>query len=176
MKESLEVLDTEGFKTGEILSRELIHQLGYWHKEIAICIVNSKREFLMQRRSLTRKMKPGEWTWAAGHVDPHELPIHTALRELEEEIGIKFKPTDLKYVMTLKDIEFGNNNLLNRRNLDTYLLKTDVTIDEMTLQEEEVAEVKWFPEEEYKKRFLENDSVRKQVYEEILRQHLLDEK
>ena len=50
-KELIDVLDENGVKTGEILSREEIHKKGLWHRAIVVAIVNDKNEILLQQRS-----------------------------------------------------------------------------------------------------------------------------
>ena len=53
--ELIEVLDENGQKTGQILDKEIIHQNGLWHQEVAVWIFNSKGETLVQRRAATIK-------------------------------------------------------------------------------------------------------------------------
>jgi len=39
-KELIDVLDENGVKTGEILSRDGIHKKGLWHRSIVVAIIN----------------------------------------------------------------------------------------------------------------------------------------
>lgn len=49
MKEKLlDVLDENGIKTGNILSRKEVHKRGLWHRIIVVAIINEKNEILMQ--------------------------------------------------------------------------------------------------------------------------------
>jgi 8-oxo-dGTP pyrophosphatase MutT (NUDIX family) len=60
---------------------------------------NGEIEILLQRRA------PGKPTWgglldisAAGHIDLGETPLTAALRETEEEIGLKLRPQQLHFI------------------------------------------------------------------------------
>ncbi len=71
--------------TREKMRRErLIHRATY------ILIVNSKGEILIQKRSKTKDIYPGLWEIAAGGVvNDAETYAEAAVREVEEETGIK---------------------------------------------------------------------------------------
>lgn len=40
--ELIDVLDENGIKTGEVLSRDEVHKRGLWHRAIVVAIVNEK--------------------------------------------------------------------------------------------------------------------------------------
>ena len=46
--ELIDVLDENGIKTGEILSRDEVHKRGLWHRIIVVAIINEKNEILIQ--------------------------------------------------------------------------------------------------------------------------------
>lgn len=43
-------------------------------------------------RVLLLRHRKGEWVFPKGHVDPGERPLETALREVEEEAGVRARP------------------------------------------------------------------------------------
>ena len=70
-----------------------------------IFLFNSKGNIILQKVALTKKSDPGKWSYsAAGHVDAGETYEQAALRELNEEMGIKTTQMDfLGKDYTLKD-------------------------------------------------------------------------
>src|SRR5829696_5462271 len=48
-------------------------------------VVHEDRTLLLHHRKLGRWFPPG------GHIDPHELPDHAALREVREESGLEIE-------------------------------------------------------------------------------------
>lgn len=69
---------------------------GLWStKHSAWVLIHNQKAILLGKRSKSSR-RPGEWNFFGGRVDPGELPIHTALRELREETGIHASLADLK--------------------------------------------------------------------------------
>lgn len=55
MEELIDVLDENGVKTGEILTRKEIHKRGLWHRAIAVAVINEQNQILVQQRSFKKK-------------------------------------------------------------------------------------------------------------------------
>src|SRR5258708_11693049 len=71
------------------------HQKALLHRAFSVFIFNSKGEFLLQRRALTKYHSAGLWTNACcSHPRPGEETLQAAKRRLKEEIGIE---TDLTF-------------------------------------------------------------------------------
>lgn len=159
--EEIDVLDENGNKTGEVVSREEVHKLGLWHKCVHIWIVNSKGEVLLQKRSSEKKTNPNKWTTAtSGHLSAGDSSIEGAIRELGEEIGLQAKAEELQYLFTVKDEtvkEYRGETILDNEITDVYLMRKELDIQNLKLQEEEVSSVKWFTQEEFKKMVMEKD-------------------
>lgn len=159
--EKIEVLNERGEKTGEILSREEVHRLGLWHKCVHIWIVNGKKEVLLQKRCAQKLTNPNKWTTAtSGHLSAGDSSMEGAIRELNEEIGLSIKENELQYLFTVKERGVNDNpaiKIIENEITDVYLIQKDIEIQNLKLQEEEVAEVKWFSYEEFKKMVMEND-------------------
>ena len=74
----------------EIVPRKLANEKGYNVRIAAVLVFNSKGEIVLQKVSQNKKKDTGKWSYsAAGHVDANEDYLTAALRELEEELGIK---------------------------------------------------------------------------------------
>ncbi|MBW1710917.1 MAG: CoA pyrophosphatase [Deltaproteobacteria bacterium] len=50
---------------------------------------NDSAALILTRRAPRLKNHAGQWSFPGGHMDPGESPEDTALRELEEEVGLK---------------------------------------------------------------------------------------
>ncbi|PLW79995.1 hypothetical protein C0585_04880 [Candidatus Woesearchaeota archaeon] len=98
-----EVIDTKTKK--EVMEQVLPH------RGVNIILFNSKDEIFVHQRSLDKKAYPGYWAFLfGGFVDAGESHDEAALRELEEESGIKADKLEfLKYFryQTRSDDWFG---------------------------------------------------------------------
>lgn len=71
-------------------TREVVHQEDLLHRAVHIFVFNKYRELFLQKRSHLKDKHPGVWdSSAAGHLDAGDNYQKTAVRELEEELGIK---------------------------------------------------------------------------------------
>ena len=48
---------------------------------------------LLSRRTSRLSAHPGQWAFPGGRIDPGETPVEAALRELDEELGLRLEPT-----------------------------------------------------------------------------------
>jgi isopentenyl-diphosphate Delta-isomerase len=102
----LEVVDSED-KVIRTAARAEIHRLGLLHRAVHVFVFNSSGEVYVQRRSAAKDRHPLKLdSSAAGHVDPGETYEQTAVRELEEELGIR---APLKRVLWVRASERTDN-------------------------------------------------------------------
>ena len=137
-----DILDECGNPTGRTTLRgNCAFKKGEYHLVVHIWIVSSDGELLIQRRSDTKKLMPGEWAATGGAAKSGESSFEAASRELFEELGIKSDEESLKFLKRIK-----------RRNsfLDVWAIKTDVPAESLTLQKSEVSEAKWVSEDALK--------------------------
>ncbi|MBQ6847532.1 MAG: NUDIX domain-containing protein [Clostridia bacterium] len=133
--EKWDVLDENGNSRGKTVLRNKAQlRPGEYHLVVHIWVISSDNRILIQRRSDTKKLMPGEWAATGGAAIAGEDSFTAASRELYEELGISSTKESLKKILRLK-----------RRNslLDIWLIASDLTVDELSLQESEVAEAKW---------------------------------
>lgn len=83
------ILSTPPARTGETKERSLVHRDGDWHRAIHVWLVDDHRNILLQRRSEGKDTHPGMLDVScAGHVAAGNDVDETAVRELEEELGL----------------------------------------------------------------------------------------
>jgi len=146
--EYLDICDDKGNLLGIKESKKEAHNKGLWHKSVHVWVLNSKMELLIQKRSPLMDNHPNEWDIsAAGHVSAGEDNITSALRETEEEIGLKLNPKDFIQIGTVKQCSKREGYINNEIN-PVYIIKMDLDLNSIKKQEEEVSEVKFIP---YKK-------------------------
>ncbi len=157
--EFLDVLNENGEPTGQSLSRKEVHDQGLWHRAAHIWILTSKGELLIQKRSIKKLSSPGMWDIsAAGHLSAGETQIEGAIKEIGEEVGLEVTPEELIFLGTTKQSSVQNNGTyFNNQFSDIYVLRRDVRVEELKIQESEVDEVKLIPWEEFQKLVQNND-------------------
>ena len=107
----------------------------------ALWITNSKEEILLARRAYTKKHDPGQWGPAvAGTVDEGETYESNIVKEAEEELGLK----NIHFKKESKQKRFGKHKHFSQ----WFSTIVDQPIEAFKVQEEEVAEIKWFNKEE----------------------------
>lgn len=138
--ELLRVVDKNGNFTGEIFDREYIHDNNLLHNEVSVFILNSNKEILLQKRSMTKKFNPGKWGLCSGHVSYDETLEDAALREIKEEIGLDIDLGDLNPIGDKLVLLYDKGAHITYH----YYIKVDKSSDEFIIQKEELSEVKWF--------------------------------
>ena len=85
MAEYFDVLKENGEYEGRIETREICHEKGLWHKAVAMFMINSKGQVLLQKRSANKKMWPNMWDMTAGgHVLAGDFGFEAIIREIQE--------------------------------------------------------------------------------------------
>ncbi len=149
--EYLDICDEKGNLTGIKALKKEAHEKGLWHRSVHIWILNSKNELLVQKRSPLMDNHPNEWDIsAAGHVSAGEDNITSALRETEEELGLKLSPGNFTLIGTIQQRSAREGYINNEVN-PIYVVKMDLDLSNIKKQVEEVSEVKFIPYLELKK-------------------------
>jgi 8-oxo-dGTP pyrophosphatase MutT (NUDIX family) len=60
---------------------------GQRHSAVAVCVIDDS--LLMTRRASKLSNHAGQYALPGGRIDPGETPIEAALREMEEEVGLR---------------------------------------------------------------------------------------
>ncbi len=159
VEEKFDVLDQRGGFTGKTATRSECHEQGLWHRAIVVFIISRDgQKILLQKRSKNKKVWPDMWDVAiGGHVEAGEFSYQAALREAEEELGIVLKPQDLICIGSTTS-ENPEGHGINRHYNDYYIAFLDIDLSSLTLQPEEVEDVKWFDKEELLKLITEKSN------------------
>lgn len=130
-----DLYDINRIKTGETTIRGNKIKKGRYRLTILICIFNSENKMLIQHRQPFKNPWPNLWDVTVGGSSiAGETSQDAAERELFEEIGLKLNFDNMRPSLTI-NFDGGFN--------DVYLINNDVNANSLTLQQEEVKEVKW---------------------------------
>ena len=107
---------------------------GEYRQSVHVWIQNSKGEFLIQKRSPNKTTFPNMWSQTGGGVEKGEITLQAALRECKEELGIDINIKHIELILSFKrKYDF----------VDVWLVRENIDISNLVLQEEEVSDVKW---------------------------------
>jgi isopentenyldiphosphate isomerase len=133
-EEQYDILDENGNKTGEVLPKSVVHDKELLHGSVYIWIYNNKGEVLLQFRSKNKKEFPEPWDVSvAGHISTGETPLQTAVREIEEEIGVKIKVKELTQVDFVSDVVPFLPNKTHPEFCWVYILHRELNPKELTI-------------------------------------------
>lgn len=90
----------------------------------------------MQKRVET---KGGDWGVTGGHPKSGETPIEGIITEVKEELGLDF--SNENFIL----YDFGCDG---KDCYKMYFVNKDIDINDITIQKEELSEVKWFSMDE----------------------------
>ena len=132
MVERRDLYDKNRNLTGKTIAQDEEIPKGYYITIVVCFMKNSEGKFLMQKRSV---QKDGLWGTTGGHPKTGEDSLTGMHTEILEELGLDIDPNELKLLITIQD---------NKLICDIYYLKKDINLDDIVMQESEVADVKYF--------------------------------
>ena len=129
--EKTDLYDENKNRTGEVINKGDPVPKGRYYITVIIWMQNDKGEFLIQKRI---KKKNGKWASTGGHVISGETSEQGIIREVKEELGLQIDQKDLILFKTIQtEDDF----------VDLYYIKNNCRLDEITMQKDEVDDVKW---------------------------------
>ena len=148
MAEMLDVLTERGDFTGQTATRDECHEKGFWHRVFSAFILDSNNNVLLQLRSKEKKTDPLKWDApVAGHIDAGEWGREALAREAKEELGLDVADDEIKYYSCTTSERIMPGMLEHHYN-EYYIIAKNVDIESLILQEEEVADAKYFSADE----------------------------
>ncbi|MFA5126767.1 MAG: NUDIX domain-containing protein [Patescibacteria group bacterium] len=132
-----------GYKDFSDMKKEDIYRVS------ALWLTNSKGEVLLAKRAYNKKHHPGKWGPAvAGTIEKGETYGSNIKKEAKEEIGLD----GIEFIKGPKT--FYNNDFFHFT--QWYTVVVDRGIDDFFIDNNEVAEIKWFSKKEINKKIEED--------------------
>ncbi len=97
-EEIFEIVDETGRVIGTAPRSRCHGDPSLAHRSVHVFVFNAAGDLYLQKRSRRKDVQPGKWdTSVGGHLCPGEIYLSAAIRELEEELGVKVaSPQGLK--------------------------------------------------------------------------------
>ena len=138
--ELVDLYDENRIPLGKTAERHAPKGPGEYRLVVHVCAFDSRGRLLIQRRAPEKFIWPDLWDVSVGGgVDAGETSRRGAEREFREELGY---PLDLSGLRPSVTVNFDGGFD------DFYILTKDLSLEGLTLQEEEVQAVRWASLEE----------------------------
>lgn len=138
--ELVDLYDENRISLGRTAERNAPKGPGEYRLVVHVCVFDSRGRLLIQRRAKEKTIWPGRWDVSVGGgVDAGETSRQAAEREFREELGY---PLDLKGRRQSVTVNFDGGFD------DFFIIRENLDLSALTLQKEEVAEVRWVTEQE----------------------------
>lgn len=140
--ELIDILNNDG-SFQKVASKSEAHKYGWLHASVHIWFYTSDGNLLFQKRSSNKKVFPNLWDVSvAGHIGAGEKPIASAIREIQEEIGIDIIESELQFITSYREFHEHSSELKDHEIHYTYICQLNTELSKLKLQLDEVAEVK----------------------------------
>ncbi|WAK02849.1 NUDIX hydrolase [Methylobacter sp. YRD-M1] len=146
----------------DTLPRHYVHAQSLRHRAVHILVFDDQDRLFLQKRSLLKDLNAGLWdTSAAGHVDAGEDYDSCALREIEEELGIKVYGLELLFKLPA-------TAAIGMEFIQVYRCRHN---GPFTLAPEEIETGGWFSEHDLSARIAADDQTVTETFKTIWRQY-----
>lgn len=145
--EKVDVYSNKREKTGKITERDNIEH-GEYRLSVHVWF-ESKERILIQKRTQNKKIFPNLWEQTGGGALAGETSIDAVKRESKEELNIDVLDNELNYI--------GSYIRVNDF-VDVWLVDKNIDIEKLSLQKEEVGDIKLVTFDEFDK-MIENNEV-----------------
>ena len=151
MGELRDLYDENSNVTGKTYHKGESIPNGYYPMVVMVVIRNAKGEFLMQKRVPS---KGGDWGVTGGHPKAGETPMEGIITEVKEELGLDFSNE--------KFIEY-DSGCDGKDCYKMYFVNKDINLNDITIQKEELTEVRWFSMDELNNMVINNELNEDQI-------------
>jgi len=140
-----------------------VHRDGDWHRSVHIWVVHpASQQLVLQKRSMSKDTHPGLWdVSSAGHITGSDDVSLTAIRELEEELGLEGFSAEQLSLLFVCIADNTSDTVKDREYQWVYLLEvTDIQrLSGMDFGSSEVDAVKLLPVADYQRGLAEKDAT-----------------
>ena len=137
-EEFWDIYDENRIKTGRLHKRGEPLAPGDYYLAVMVWIRNSAGQYLVSKR-VPGKVYPNRWECTTGAAIAGDSSLETAMKEVQEELGLELKPANGRLLYKHK---------LKNMHRDIWLFNQDVDIEDVVLQEGETCGAKWASEPE----------------------------
>ena len=137
--ELVDIYNNKHEKLGYTKGRKELND-GEFRLSCFVWIINSNNELLVQQRLATAKKCPNMWETASGGAVEGDTPLSGAIREVEEELGIKINEENIRFIGSYARV----NDFV-----EVFLLKDEIDVKKLKVDKEEVQNVKWMSINEF---------------------------
>jgi len=140
----VDVVDAKNEPTGLRLPMAWVTDRGLWHRGVHVVALTIDNKYVVGKRSNEIVFAPGMLEISlGGGVDTGEHPLHAAMRETHEEIGVHLPEKRFRPLFMYKQIGYHPHyHKQTRCHLYVYAVKLPVHSKELKPQPEEVAELR----------------------------------
>lgn len=146
MDELVDILDANGQYTGKTALKSDAHRQGLFHPTVHIWFYTSNGKVLVQQRGKDKQTHPLLWDVSvAGHIGAGEDIPKAAVREIQEEIGLEIRGTQLEKIGVFKSVQQHGIDLIDCEFHHTFICELTVPFSTLKKQESEVEALKMMP-------------------------------
>lgn len=157
MDELIDILN-EDLTFQKTCLKSYAHMHGLLHGTVHIWFYTDGQKILLQKRSKNKIAFPNLWDVSvAGHINSNEDIYEAAVREVNEEIGLKILKNQLINIGFHKEKFKHNKNFIDNELHYIFICKLNRAINKLIIQEEEVSEIKLVPILELKSKINDNN-------------------
>lgn len=153
MAELWDIYDGNKKKTGRTAERGVYEfKDGEYHLVVQAIILNTKNEILISKRAPFKKFG-GMWECNGCSALKGETSLEGILREVKEELGIKFSKPEAIFLKEVK------REMVPANFKDLWLFKRDIKDEEITFPDGEATDFKWVSIDEFMEMFNNKEIV-----------------
>lgn len=146
MDELVDILDDMGNLTGKTAMKSTAHAKGWFHPTIHVWLYTEDGKVLIQQRGKDKDTHPLLWDVSvAGHIGAGEDIEASAIREVEEEIGLSISEKDLEKIGVFSSVHKHREDLIDCEFHHTFLCELKFPLEKLKKQDSEVAQLDLIP-------------------------------